>query len=151
MSDLQEAYDKLPFALPSFDTLNSEFEIDTIEHTSFLIREIVRRMQSSLEEVMKIIEELLHPESSLSSMIEAEALSDEQRKAVLSLYRALGSRYKQGLIVLVNHDEQAMATYIAQIVQQWSDVRTQVAQLLSTVKQQWDKEQTEEEDNGYFG
>ena len=50
------------FSLPSYDELNNDFEISSIEEEQFLIRAVRRKIAEKMDIYAKIIETILMPE-----------------------------------------------------------------------------------------
>ena len=88
---IKEKYQKLSkkYDLPSFDYLNKDFEIFTIEHEEFLLREIRRKINDKVELYVKFLDELLNPETSITNMHESKLFNEKERNEIFSLYKRL--------------------------------------------------------------
>ncbi len=150
---MKEAYAKLQakYKLPEYDAINADFEICLIEQEDFLIRSVVRKMMEKMEMYAKLLEELIHPESSLSAMYECNSLSAEQKKTHFRLYKRLLYFHRLALELDLQYDESAYAKFILDFYAEWQDLRKDLIGVLASLKKSWTRDTAEKLDSGYFG
>lgn len=149
----QETYEKLQKKqhLPDFDEINLYFEIADIEEDSaFLLREIRRKIQDIAVYYAKMLEDLLHPETS-SAMHEISLLTEKEREELLHTYKHLRKIERTGLHVSLSYDDQEDAQFISQAVSRWKDVVKPLRKISQKLVQSWDADTPREKDTAYFG
>lgn len=150
---MKESYAKLQakYKLPEYDVINADFELYLIEHEDFLIRSVVRKMMEKMELYAKLLEELIHPESSLSAMYECNSISAEEKKTHFRLYKRLLYYHRLALELDLQYDEQAYAKYILDFYAEWQGLRKDLIDVLASLKKSWTRDTSEKLDSGYFG
>lgn len=150
---MKDAYTKLQakYKLPEYDVINADFEVCLIEEEDFLIRNIVRKMMEKMELYAKLIEELVHPETSLASMYECNNFSSDEKKGHFRLYKRLLYYHRFALELDLQYDEKEYAKYILEFYQEWPGLRKSLISVLATLKQSWTKETADKSESGYFG
>ena len=150
---MKDAYVKLQskYKLPEYDVINADFEVCLIEQEDFLLRSVVRKMMEKMELYAKLIEELVHPESSLASMYECNNFTSDEKKAHFRLYKRLLYYHRFALELDLHYDELAYAKYINEFYQEWPILQKDLVSVLGTLKRSWTKDLSEKADSGYFG
>lgn len=140
------------YKLPKFKEIDAEFEISTLESTSFLLSNTLRKIGEKLEFYSGIINDLLQPDiSSLSSMHEIRFFTDQEKNDMYTLFKKLMKGYRNVIAVVLEHDEKKQAEFLNNFYKEWIDIKKELLNYLGKMKDSWDKETTIEEDLGYFG
>lgn len=145
----REEYEKLGAGLPSYEDVNFHFEIDQVDESSFPLRAIRRRVMERVEACMKSLEEAIHPDGGVTSMI--ESLTDKQRERAIKLYKELGHLCREGQEIGMRADLAAEAQFVAKATQRWPSVRERMAAFFGVLKGYWEEDHKDEADRGYFG
>lgn len=154
MKNIEEQYGGLKekYDLPSFQEINKEFEISTIENKSFLLREITNKIVERIDFFSGLFEDLLQPDPSLlRSMYEAKIFNDEERKTIYTLYKKLMVLNRQSVEVSLNREEKEDAFFIKKTFYEWKELKTSISKIVDKIKDSWKKETESKEELGYFG
>jgi len=144
--DLQKKY-----KLPSFDNLNNEFEISTIEEKYFLLREIRRKIIEKIEDYIKLIENILYPETNLCDTYECAVFSDEEKNEMFSLYKKLMFFNRFSTETSIGEDDKKSSEFINEIWNQWNDIKKELSIYIKRLKESWLKEIKIKTELGYLG
>ncbi|MDO8643088.1 MAG: hypothetical protein Q7R76_05940, partial [Candidatus Woesearchaeota archaeon] len=89
--DIKASYAALAkkYRLPSYEAVNQDFEIEAIEETDFLLKNIRNRIGEKMEFCIKLLTSILQPEQNITDLHECKMFSDEQKKKIYSLYKNL--------------------------------------------------------------
>ncbi len=150
---LKEQYQKLAKKnkLPSYDSLNNEFEITSIEETNFLLREIRRKITEKIELYVKVLDGLLHPESDLCGLLECRVFSDKDKSEMFALYKKLMFLDRLSIESAIDEDDKKSSEFINQVVKQWSDIKKNFLPIIKKMKESWLKDTDIKEELGYMG
>ncbi len=137
--------------LPEFSILDKEFDIGELEDEHFLLRGIRKKIEDKIEDITKIFERLLHPESSFSSYREANSFSDEEREKMLDVYSRLMFFYRQATELSIEDSDEENAKYVNDFMKEWSGMKKEIMIYIKRLKESWTKEITKKEVVGYLG
>ena len=153
-SEIEKEYSKLAnkYGLPKFDELDLEFEINELESTSFVLRNILRKAAEKIEFHTNLINDLLQPDpASLSSMHETRFFMDSEKSSIYSLYKKMMKHHRNIIELMLRNDEKQEAEFLNNFHKEWIDIKKELLGYLSKMKESWDKETSIQEDLGYFG
>ena len=91
-SEIEQEYNNLSkkYSLPAFKEIDKEFEISSLEDTSFLLRNTLRKISEKLEFYTNMLNDLLQPDtSSLSSMHEISFFTEEEKNDIYQIFKQL--------------------------------------------------------------
>ena len=150
---LKEQYQKLAkkHKLPSFNSLNNEFEIISIEETKFLFREIRRKITEKIELYVKVLDGLLHPEAGLCELLECRVFSDEDKSEMFALYKKLMFLDRLSIESAIDEDDKKSSDFINEVWNQWDDVKKKFLPIAKKMKGSWLKDTDIKEELGYMG
>lgn len=153
--DIKQEYGKLCNRfkdLPSFDWLNKEFEIWTIEKPGMLTRQIRRRLNERLIFLCRILENLIYPSlQNVLSSYESNFFSDDEKKSFMELHRKLMVFERQNMLLDVNcNTEEDDVDFIISLVKEWAGFKSEVSKIIVKMEDSWRKE-IKEEGEEYFG
>jgi hypothetical protein len=142
--DIKEIY--APVAkqhkLPSFDTLNADFDIDTLDiHTKHVLKEVAKKIFERIEVFKKTLEVILQPDVSVISMMESEFLSDRDHDAVSDLLRRLMQLDRTLLVAEVENSEKLYATFIIEAAKEWQIMKKELLPIAQRLQQGWSTRQ----------
>ncbi len=155
-TDIKAAYAPLAkkYKLPDYEALNQEFEIETLEDTNFLLRNIRTKISEKMEFCIKLLASILQPEQNITDLQECKMFSDEQKKKIYSLYKNLMVQMRFAGVLSMASTEKEEAAYLAKFYAEWSTkngYRNQLRSTLQTLTDSWAKETEVEDDLGYMG
>jgi hypothetical protein len=152
-SKLKPVYAKLQkkHRLPSWDDLDSEFEIDTSDEPSSILRHIRRHMCETFEGYTKILEDILHPESAISALYELKVLDEEGKEQLFSIYRRLMMLLRYGLETGLARSDEKDAEFIRQAYKDWAAIKPDFMKVAKKLKSSWENDTDIKEQQAYFG
>ena len=154
MNEIEKEYAKLSkkFKLPKFKEIDNEFEISTLESPSFLIRDILRKIEDKLVFYIDIMGNLVHPDaSSLSNMYEVRYFSDDEKNEVYDLFKKLMKIDRSIIESVLKNDEKEQAAFLSKFFKDWTEIKKELLKHIEKLKESWGKKSTIEEDTAYFG
>ncbi len=150
---IEKTYTKLKekYSLPDFEELNRDFEISTIEHEDFLLREIRKKIADKINKMCEFLEDLLSPDNTIANIYEYKAFDDDERKKIFGLYKKLKVFEKLSLELSLNPDEAKEAGFINNFFNSWNKIKSEMTTFIKKIKDFWEKESTTEYKARYFG
>ncbi len=155
MSDkIEKEYNELSkrLKLPKFKEIDSEFELSSLEHERFLIKNILKKIIEKLEFHIEWMDNLVHPDgSSISSMYELKSFSDEEKNDMYKLFKKLMKNHREAAISFLENNEKKQADFLNKFINEWVKIKKELIPCLDKMKESWEKESSIEEDVGYLG
>ena len=150
---IKEKYQELSkkHKLPSFDEINNEFEISTIEKEDFLLREVRRKIIERIELYATFLEEILQPEATVSNMHESKAFDAKEREDIFKLYKKLMFLSRLSTETAINEDDNKTSEYIDEVFRDWNQIKESFLKFAKKSKECWLKESDIKEQLGYLG
>ncbi len=151
--ETKKKYEELAkkYKLPSFDSLNNEFEISTIEEDGFILREIRRKITEKLEDYTKLFEGILHPETGICDMYECGVFSDEERNKLFELYKKIMFLNRLSAETSIGEDDKKSSDFIKEVFKQWDDIKKELLPMVKRMKEGWLEEKKVKTELGYLG
>ncbi|MBW2990649.1 hypothetical protein KY348_03005 [Candidatus Woesearchaeota archaeon] len=151
--DMTKEYEALKkkHSLPELAELDKEFCVGKLEETDFVLRVIVSKMSERLEQVAKVLGDVIQPENNLSHVYEAEAFSDDEKKKIFELFKK-ASYYQTELVINdFEHDEDSAAKLINKTFKEWKSLKQEFLKILEKIKNAWKNQKISKLELGYFG
>ncbi len=142
---------KKKYSLPDFEELNKEFEISTIEHEDFLLRQIRKKIADKINKMCEFLEDLLSPDNSIANIYEYKAFDDDEKKDIFKLYKKLKVLEKLALELSLNPDEAKEAEFINNFFNSWDKIKSEMTTIIKKIKTFWEQETSKTHNLGYFG
>jgi hypothetical protein len=143
---------KAKYGLPELAELDREFALDSLDCSSFPLRFVLNSMNERIELCLKLIGDLIQPESHIADMHEAEMFSDEEKKYVYILFKRLAYYNKELLMRDFDYSDEAAAALINKFFKDWKVIKADFLRVLGKMKDSWEKEIKSKDDSaGYFG
>ncbi|MBD3354707.1 hypothetical protein GF361_01835 [Candidatus Woesearchaeota archaeon] len=152
--DMQKKYEKLKkkYRLPSFDDINNEFEISSIDNDDFLLREIRRKISEKIEAYTKFLEEqALQPSTDVANMYEFKVFDDEERREIFNIYKRLMFFSRFSIEAGLYENDEKTAEFIKSVLDEWKEIKKKIMKFIVKVKKSWMEEKDIKEDLGYMG
>lgn len=147
---LKEQYESFDYGLPSYEDLEMNFEIANVEDVQIL-RGIRKKMCEKLESYCKLIEELIQPDASFSSMYEIKDLTEDDKLETLNLFKSMMLIYKEGVKLNLNFGEKDDADYIKKLNLFWIEAKDRISKIIDKVNESWKDNSDEKMIQEYFG
>lgn len=150
---MEELYNKLKkeHGLPDLEVMDKEFEITTIEEERFLLREIRKKIDEKAEGITKILEGILHPDNTFSSLREADVFTDKEREKILELYQKLMYQHRKSTELGIEDSDKKNIEFINGFMEEWPKIKQEALESVSKLKESWTKDITKKEVVGYLG
>lgn len=152
ISDAYEELRKKYRHLPSFEELDHDFEISTLESEKFLLRAIKKRMAERLDDVSSTLGDIIHPSSeSIALMYEWRFFDPKEKKGIVALFRRVQFLLRAFCEADLIQDDEIDSRLIADSHKAWKEVRKECLPLVKRLKDAWTRETEYKEDLGYLG
>jgi len=155
--EIRKEYDKLKekYGLPSYDELDSEFElfyIQNIMEIRYPLRFIRRRLRDKAVGFANFLQGLLQPNpASLISLEESKFFTDDDKKKIGDLVRNLMKWESRNIFLDVEHDEKSDAEFIKGFYKEWINLKKEIKKVCNILEDGWTKGMEEEKKGHYFG
>ncbi len=154
-NEIEKKYNELrkKLKLPEFRDIDFEFEISDLEDTTFLLRNIIRRIAEKLEFYSTILEEVLQPDTSnLYAMHETRYFDDDEKKQMYGLYTRLMGYNRQSIQVSLIHDEKEEADFVNSLFNEMKALKQELLRFVKKMRDSWKTEEADiKDDLGYLG
>jgi hypothetical protein len=139
--------------LPDFAELNNEFEISSIEaeKEEFLLREVRRKITEKLEAYANILEEVLQPDTNLSTMYEAGIFDEKERNGLFDIYKKFMFLCRLSVEASIDEDDKKSSDFINAVFRDWGAIKKHYLFFIKKAKESWLKTTSVEEKLKYMG
>jgi len=153
MEDIRKEYEALKkkYKLPEFEQLDKNFEISCIEHAKLLHVNIRKRIVEKIETFCDVLENLIHPNTDITSMYEDKFFSDKEKEKMFDLYKKLMVFARKALQLSIEADEKEDAEFIRDISTEWRGIKEEFHKITNKLKESWEKEIESESKMEYLG
>ncbi len=150
---IKEKYEALQkrYELPSYDALNQFFDLDTVEHDVHPLREVRRKIVEKLQDIAKLLEDTLHPESTLTGIHEARAFTEHEKEAIYTVYGRVMVLERKGWLPYLDSTDESEALFITEVMKEWDELKPQLLSILKKLSASWNDDQEFKEDLRYLG
>ena len=145
----KSAYESLK-NLPGYELMDQEFDISEIETEKPRIKDVSRKLIERIDQYCRLTEEIIHPESNIAAMHEAEIIGDMDKTKVMELFQKLMYYKRMGIEIDLKHDEDK-TEFINQFVKEWPGIKHELIKILTKLKNSWTVSINSEKLGGYFG
>lgn len=137
------------YKLPSYEELDLDFDLGKPED-DISLRWLRKRVFEFLDMQVALIEEVLHPDSRMSSLYECKVLNDGKKTQLFLAYKKLMKLLRQAqLAALESLDKEAR--FLLDASREWPPIRKVIASTLAELAESWKKDEIEKEYLGYMG
>lgn len=153
LKDLKEDYKKIQKAhsLPSFEELNEDFQIEKIEETDNLEREVRKFMAEKFSNYMRFIEAILQPANAPMFVFAIiKTLHTEDKKRLSDVYEKLAKIEIQVIGLDAEFEKKKEIEFIKENFKLWQVLKKDFIKLVEEIKKNWDNK-TEAKGKDYFG
>jgi len=139
------------YKLPSYKDINKEFEISSIEECYFLLSEIRKKIMEKVSYFINLLEDIIHPEASISAMYEGKVLDDKTKEKVIKLYKELMIIKRKAEISAIENKEEVTAKFVEESFKKWLEIKPKLLKIVKLLLVSWKKEVNVKEDLFYLG
>lgn len=137
--------------LPKYEVLVDEYGIDSIGKEENIQREIIRKIHDKVNFYSGQMESLVQPDSSISSMREASALTPLERQLVSKIFNKTMFIIREVSEFFLDYSDDAASDFIVHIHSEWLELKPEVKKIMGKLKETWSNETKSTEERGYFG
>ena len=150
---VKKKYEELEkkYKLPSYKTVDADFEISTIECDDFLLREVRRKIVIKLDAYNKVLESILMPESNLSSLYEYQIFTDDQKKKLYLLFKKLMYFDRLSIETSVDENDKKTSSFINEFWKEWPSMKKKIHDTVKSLREGWTKDFKLKEEKTYLG
>ena len=153
-NDIEKQYNELrkKYKLPEFKELDFELEMQDMEKTAYLLREIIRKIGEKLDFYSRVIEEILQPDTSnIYALHESRFFDEKEKKKMYDTYVKLMNLSRTLLEISLDQSEKSEAEFISRFLAEWKDLKAELLQYAKKAKDSWKPWADIKEDLGYMG
>lgn len=150
---IKEIYERFKekFELPDFNIVDKELEASSLEPDKFVLRRIRNRVKDRLEFYGDIIEDLLHPDTSIAMLHECSFLTDKSKSKFFELYKRLMYMIRTADLLAVEKSTAKDAKYIQFYFSHQEILRRDMKNVVKLRMNSWKRELAEDIKVEYFG
>ena len=142
---INEEYDELrkKYKLPSFDEVNYEFEISTLDVNKIpsLSRGILRAICNKMGLVLNYVEPVISPNpQGLHGYIEIQNTTNDEKKEIFEFYKDLSKKYHKAYSTELTEKEEEIIKEIKNVLKYWDSVRVRFKKISEVINKAWEKE-----------
>jgi hypothetical protein len=155
LEDLKEQYLVFmsKYKLPSFEKLNSDFQIEKIAEleTDFLLREMRKCIVDKFFGYLKLIETILHPVNAQMFVFSViKSIGEKERNKLIEMYKIFSKQEIEILELDLESSDEKEAKFIIKYYEEWQRIKIDLLDILEIIKKNWDNK-FETGGNSYFG
>lgn len=149
--DEYEKYRK-KYNLPSFDSLDKEFDLSSVENEKRVLREIRQAIRDRLEFGSNVLDTVCQPDTgSVTSMIECNFFTDSEKKKAFILSQKLMALWRTTTEAKLMNDEKTDVELIKTAYKEWPGIKDEILPFVKTMKERWKGKESIPQELGYFG
>ncbi len=138
--------------LPDFKKIDNEFEISSIESTTFLLRRVRRRMNDKLVFFCRIIEGILYPNSpSVTNMQEIKFFTEQDKDNMIVTYKKMMMYERRGLELDIRPNDKEEVLLIKELFNEWPEFSRKMIHVAAILRQGWAEKVIIGKGEAYFG
>ncbi|MBU0461481.1 MAG: hypothetical protein KJ574_02740 [Nanoarchaeota archaeon] len=153
MSEIISTFDVLrkKYSLPSYEEMNKEYEIGSIEDDDLLIRNIRKKMTEKIEFIANILSTLIQPETEIANLHEVSFFDDKEKEEIIQLYKKLMFYYRSASRLVVDDSEEANAKFILEAHSELQRLKPKLIRHFDKLQECWTKDLKKEKYASYLG
>ena len=154
MSEIKDQYNllKSKYNLPVFNEIDHVFEISIIDNEHFLLREIRKIIIAKIKSFTDILEDIIHPNSTVSAYHECRFFSEDEKKQLYDLYGKLMGVIRTSNMLEVDSSDELEARFINDSFNAWPIMKKDLAVIMKKLRDCWSAEEIADTGTSrYFG
>ncbi len=139
-------------SLPELEELQRTFSFGKLDSDEPVLAGIRKRIDEKTDLMLKILNRILQPETTIAEMNECREFSEADKKRIFELYKRIMIIHNYLLMLEVDRDEKAEAEFISSAFKKWPSIKQEIKSIISKMRDSWQKEVEDlKEDVGYVG
>ncbi len=151
--DIEKEYEPLrkKYALPAFNELDTEFELQCIENTRFLLREVRFRIEEKADHILGVLEEIMQPDTKVSTLYESRMFAEKDKDKAFAVFKKLMVIKKRAIRLSILNNEKEDAEFIKASLADWNSLKKPLVELIGLLIEAWEKDSDLKENVSYLG
>ncbi|MFW5852648.1 MAG: hypothetical protein ACOCUR_01325 [Nanoarchaeota archaeon] len=137
--------------LPSFNIVDKELEISSLDGDKFILRSIRNKIKSRLENMCNMIEDVLNPDTSLSLLHECSYVNEKTKRRSFEMYKKMMYMVRSADLLDLEKDNAKEARYIRLYFKNMEKMNSEMKKIVSVRMNSWKKELSPYIKEEYFG
>ena len=125
--------------------------MSSIEEEAFLLREIRRKIVEKIDLYVKLLDEWLNPEATISNMHESKLFNEKDRQELFQIYKRLMFFDRYSIETAAKEDDEKSAGFINIVFKEWHELKENISVFVKKAKESWLEEVDVKEELGYMG
>ena len=128
------------FGLPSFDSIESDFDLLQAD-AEYPLKSIIKQMQDRIDSLIEILGDILQPTpESITQMHEYSYIDEADKKIVLDTYKELNFFVRSIHESQLMNDDANRADLIKSILASWPKLKGQALPIITKLKESWKRD-----------
>jgi hypothetical protein len=154
MTEIKDQYNTLKekYNLPDFNELDHVFEVSLIDNENFILRETRKMIIGKIKSFTDILEDIIHPNSTVSAYHECRFFSEDEKKQLYDLYGKLMGVIRTSNMLEVDSSDELEARFINDSFNAWPIMKKDLVVIMKKLRDCWSEEEIADTDtSSYFG
>lgn len=154
MTEIKSKYNMLKskYNLPEYDDLDHVFEVSLIDNENFILREIRKIIIGKIKNFTDILEDIIHPNSTVSAYHECRFFTEDEKKKLYDLYGKLMGVIRTSNMLEVDSSDELEARFIVESYNTWPLMKKDLVVIMKKLRDCWSEEEIADTDtSSYFG
>ena len=154
VNKVRQAYTKIikKYSLPSWQTINDEFELATIEYEDLpILKQVRRKIVEKFSNYAALLESFLQPNpGSLINLEETKFFNEKDQQTIYELLKELMYLERSSYYLDFTSEEKDDALYINESNASWKKMKKDFENIITNLKKGW-REEMKSNKYQYFG
>ncbi|MFP4117817.1 MAG: hypothetical protein ACLFTR_02740 [Candidatus Woesearchaeota archaeon] len=150
MRKFYEEYAKT-YTLPPYDIVDKELELSSSDGDKFALRTIRSKIKGKVDNHASMIEDMLNPDTSISSLHECTYITETRKKKMFNLYQKLMYMLRTADLLDIEKSMEQDAKYISMYFKHLHRLKKEMREIASLRMNTWKKEISPYVKEEYFG
>jgi hypothetical protein len=151
--NLETAYTPLAkkYGLPGFAELDREFDLHDEGANTYILRQVLHKIFDKIEFFTKMLEDILHPETTLSGLYESKFFDENKKGEFFQTYKRLMAVNRQSITAYAQSTEESEAESIKKAWKEWTGSKEELSKIAQALSKGWEEETDTIEQLNYMG
>jgi hypothetical protein len=151
--DIKQAYNELKqkHNIPEFEKIAQDFDIEKIQESIFLAREIRRSINEKITAYIHLFENLINPNAQPMFIFSIlRNVSTKDRETIKEIYKILSKTQIEIIKLDTIYNETAEIKYINETFEMWQKIKIKIRKLIENFETNFETDNNSEK-RSYFG
>lgn len=128
--------------LPSKEILEKELGPLHLEKEEFLVDDVIKQLREKIGLYLSFLEHIVHPESNIVELVEANSFSEAEREKAYSLFTELLYWQRKYHLIQLNPSQEELSNYAVELLHLWQEKKEQVRQIVQQAVETWNHQRS---------